>query len=334
MSTKVVDFLAESGGSNFTDLAPRPPTYGEENELQSNGGNSTKSGSSHKSHVSSKSHSSSRSGTSTKGDHSHSPATTPRKSNLEGVKALETMTGHVNVSLSEDSEVAAPLGFEPEGSAANSPPYSENGTPPHRKWAENLSFLLNDSEGVNLFRDFLENELAVGTEELDFWYACQGFKIRKDNPEDSLDHVTTDVQKIIYKHYVRNDSKVKCISKDVRKEIADKVSKCALDPCIFDVAQEEVENYMRTETYPAFLRSQSYVQYVQNYVDSPKSSPSSGSNSARPVSQSGLLPVVHEDRELDSVDFSGSILLPVKSSLVVKKTETVLPERHTETMVR
>jgi len=342
MTTKVVDFLNESGGSNFTATAARPPVYGEENELQSNGGNSTKSGSSHKSQVSSKSHSSSKSGTSTKGDHSHSPAMTPRKSNLEGGKSLDTGINKVESAMCEveENEMSAPLGFHPEGSAANSPPYSENGTPPHLKWAENLKYLLDDSEGVELFKDFMENELDGGSEELQFWFACQGLKRKIDSESlDNTDNTITNIQKAIYKRYVRSD-KVKCISKEVKREIADKVSsKSTLDHCIFDAAQEEVETSMRNVTYPAFLRSDYYVQYVQNYGDSPKSSVSSGSNSARPVSQSGLLPVVHEDKELETKHIREvcttlplASLHAMKAPSCSKRTEGGSSSRHSETL--
>lgn len=357
MTTKVVDFLNESGGNNFTETAPRPPPCGEENELQSNGGNSTKSSGSHKSHVSSKSHSSSRSGTSTKGggasgDHSHSPATTPRKSNLcqDGSnsalgKSAATSSNSANLSgdgvsnpgghhasLCEDGEEAAPLGFEPEGSAANSPPYSENGTPPHLKWAENLSYLLDDSEGVELFKDFMEHEWEGGSEELQFWFACQGLKRKLG--AGSLDGNITDIQKAIYKRYVRSD-KVKCISKEVKKEIAQKLSnKSSIDGCIFNAAQEEVEESMRSVTYPAFLRSEYYVQYVQNYGDSPKSSQSSGSNSARPISQSGLLPVLHEDKELENNDFVAPVppLPVINKPISAKRSDVISASKRTETV--
>lgn len=312
MATKVVDFLNESGGSNFTESAPRPPTYGEENELQSNGGNSTKSSNSHKSHNSSKSHSSTKSVTSTKGDHAHSPASTPRKSNLEVNKVSDSMTGTANTNCvkSEDGEAVAPLGFEPEGSVANSPHYSENGTPPHSKWAENLRFLLEDSEGVALFRDYMEHEMPGGSEELQFWFACQGLRKTITNSTD-LDHSISNIQKVIYKRYIRSD-KVKCISKTVKRAIAEKVScKNVLDPTIFDAAQEEVEKSMQTHAYPGFLLSHYYLEYLQNDTDSPKSSPSSGSDSARPVSQTGLLPVVHEDKELKNEDIHLSFHMPV-----------------------
>ncbi|KAK7482315.1 hypothetical protein BaRGS_00026443 [Batillaria attramentaria] len=289
MTSKVFEFLNDSGGSNFTETAPRPPVPGEENELQSNGGMSTRSSGSHRSN---KSYSSSKSATSAKGDVNHSPAATPRKSNLE--KGDVTITSHLQGFDNED--VNAPLGFEPEGSVAYSPPYSENSTPPHLKWAENLNHLLTDSEGVALFKDFLEQEQG-GADELQFWFACQGLKQKADTDDVSS------IVKVIYKTYVRVD-KVKCISKETKKEITDKITqKVKIDHCIFDAAQAEVENHLRTVSYAAFLNSDLYVQYVNNYAESPKSSHSSGSNSARPVSQSGLLPVLHEDKELAAEDY-------------------------------
>ncbi len=69
--------------------------------------------------------------------------------------------------------------------------------------------------------------------------------------------------------------------KETKQEISDKINKkMAVDQYIYDTAATEVESYMRNVTYPAFLNSDFYVQYVQSYGDSPKSSHSSGSNSA------------------------------------------------------
>lgn len=321
MTSKVFEFLNDSGGNNFTETAPRPPVPGEENELQSNGGMSTRSSGSHKSQLSNKSYASSKSAASTKGDVSHSPAATPRKSNLEkgDVTNLSLLHGF------EREDVEAPLGFEPEGSAANSPPYSENSTPPHLKWAENLHHLLADSEGVALFKDYLEREQG-GSDELNFWFACQGLKQKAETADVPL------IVKAIYKTYVRFD-KVKCISKETKKEITDRFSqKVKVDQCVFDAAQAEVENYLRNVSYSAFLNSDLYVQYVQNNADSPKSSHSSGSNSARPVSQSGLLPVLHEDKELNAEELNSSMGVPLISPKVSGgRRSDIISTRRTET---
>ena len=136
MSMEVRQFLNDSGG-NFTETAPRPPVFpGEENELHSNGGNSTRSSSSFKSHVSGKSHSSSKSAGSKGSDMSHSPAGTPRRSNLD--KNVSTISLSDSKLVTDHDKFLAPLGFEPEGSAvgfepessaASSPPFHENSTP-------------------------------------------------------------------------------------------------------------------------------------------------------------------------------------------------------------
>lgn len=289
---KVDQFLKESGGNNFTETAPRPPVPGEENETKSNGGMSTQSSGSHKSQVS---HSSSRSHCSKQGD--TNPAT-PRKSNLD--KTL-------SCSVEGCEEMDAPLGFEPEGSAANSPPFTENSTPPYLKWAENMNYLLEDWDGINLFRTFLDQE-GTGRYSLEFWLACKGLKIK-----DKKDSEAIQVIKVIQKKYIKSD-KLPYLKANTKHAIYEKL-KSGLDVMIFDEAQAEVEEFMRNNLYTLFIKSDLYVSYVQKGGDSPKSSnSSSGSNSARPMS--GPLPPLVEDIELqpDDINSSFSIGPPVSKS--------------------
>ena len=291
MSIEVHHFLSDSGG-NFTETAPRPPVPGEECELQSNGGTSTRSSGSHKSHLSGKSHSSGKSGVSHRSDHSHSPAAgTPRRSNLD--KTGGSLSCSVQALDSE--EIEAPLGFEPEGSAANSPPFTENSTPPYLKWAENLNFLLEDSDGVKLFRQFLEQEQCSSM--LEFLFACKGLKMLLPSEEKKIENLA----KLIYRKYIKGERL--SLKAEIRKDIADKLArKEGLNQNIFDEAQTDIENSIRNDTYPLFLKSDLYLQYVQNGGDSPKTSnTSSGSNSARPLS--GPLPTLHEGEELKQEDF-------------------------------
>ena len=310
MTTKVSEFLSDSGGNNFTETSIRPPVPGEENELHSNGGMSTRSSGSHHSN---KSYISSKSVTSNKLEATHSPAVTPRKSSLD--KGLHGV----------DGDVDAPLGFEPEGSTANSPPFSENSTPPHLRWAENLNFLLDDSDGVALFKEYLESEHG-SSDELNFWFACQGLKC-KANAGD-----VSNLIKVIFKTYVRFD-KVKCISKDTKRDITERLAnKAKFNSCIFNEAQTEVEAYLRDVSYPAFLNSDVYVQYVNNYVDSPKSSHSSGSTSVRPISQSGLLPVLHEDKELDTADITSAVSMSLSNCKLVGRRSDTQPLKRAEAL--
>lgn len=293
--SKVETFLLESGGDNFTKSTPRPPVIGEENELHSNGGMSTRSSGSHKSHLSSKSHASNKSICSTRSDVNQSPAATPRRSNKD--KSGTSLMSCSGTCL-DDEDMAAPLGFEPEGSAANSPPFTENNTPPYSKWSENLNYLLEDSDGVQLFRRFLEDE-GIGSSTIDFWFACQGLK--KKPPEE-----ITQIVKVIHKKYIKSD-KLPCISSDTKQLICDRVQRKFSDQTVFDSAQIEVEREMRNKIYPLFLNSDLYVQYIRKEAESPKSSSaSSGSSSTRPLSgaQSGPLPTVAEDKELNSSDIN------------------------------
>lgn len=287
MSSKVDQFLSESGGNNFTETAPRPPVPGEENEKESNGGMSTRSSGSHKSQVS---HTSGRSIGSNKGD--INPAT-PRKSNVDRVSAC-------NVSCAGqlfDDEMNAPLGFHPEGSVANSPPFTENSTPPYLKWAESLYTLLDDRDGVQLFKTFLQQE-GIGTSSVDFWFACRGLQNKIKN-EDYEKYVQ--VIKIIHKKFIKSD-KLPYVDINTKRKVTESIQS-EIDVTIFSEAQAQVEEYMKNDTYPLFLKSDLYIQYVSKEGESPKSSnSSSGSNSARPMS-SGPLPTLKEDQELQHDDF-------------------------------
>ena len=282
MSIELHHYLSDSGG-NFTEMATRPPVPGEENDRQSNGGNSTLSSGSYKSHLSA---------SSAKSENKMSPAVTPRRSNLD----------KTSTSLSYGCQYdEAPLGFEPEGSAASSPPFTESSTPPFLKWAENLNYLLEDRDGVKLYKDFLEQENCQHL--LSFWFACQGFKIMESKSK------LLDLAKVIYKRYIKSDKLN--IGLEFTKPISKRIKTEDIDSYIFDHAQAKVERIMREETYPVFLKSDLYVQYVDANGETPKSgnqstsNVSSGSNSVRPMS--GLLPTVTEDEELKDEDLNDSM---------------------------
>lgn len=307
MNLEVQKFL--DSGANFTESSPRPPVPGEENELQSNGGTSTRSSGSHKSHLSTKSHTSSKSSR-----NEHSPAATPRRSNLE-------RTGKtVGYGCREDE---APLGFEPEGSAANSPPFTENSTPSFLKWAENIQFLLDDSEGIRLFKQFLDQEQC--SNQLSFYFACRGFKLV--DPSDTGKVIS--LAKLIYRKYIKGDTLK--LNPDTKREIADKIKQNVVDQHLLNRAQQEVYTCMEGDTYPLFLKSDLYVQYVQNGGESPKTSnTSSGSNSVLPIS--GLLPTLPEGEELHPEDLdttaessSGTTITLTEDALRITRYQRSMP---------
>merc|ERR1719206_1500578 len=152
-------------------------------------------------------------------------------------------------------------GFEPEGSADVTPPFSEsnsaNSTPAYMKWAENLHNLLSDPDGVELYKNYLKTE-NVG-ELLDFWFACEGLKRLPSDQNEKIFQLI----KVINRKFLRR--KMVPIIEDTRKIIQDKIAeKSLIDQHIFDSAQIEVEDRMTRTTYRNFLASEMYLNYIQS----------------------------------------------------------------------
>uniref|UniRef100_A0A3Q3K3W2 Axin-1 n=1 Tax=Monopterus albus TaxID=43700 RepID=A0A3Q3K3W2_MONAL len=175
------------------------------------------------------------------------------------------------------------LGYEPEGSASPTPPYL--------KWAESLHSLLDDQEGIQLFRNFLCQEGCADL--LDFWFACSGFRKTSQEKRAKL-------AKAIYRKYIVDGSGIvsRQIKAATKSFIRDCVGRPHPDPAMFEQAQTEIQAMMEENTYPLFLKSDLYLEYTRTGGESPKpnasdQSPSSGP--AKPVP--GYLPTLAEDEE-------------------------------------
>ncbi|XP_062035669.1 axin-1 isoform X1 [Lepus europaeus] len=179
------------------------------------------------------------------------------------------------------------LGYEPEGSASPTPPYL--------KWAESLHSLLDDQDGISLFRTFLKQEGCADL--LDFWFACSGF--RKLEPCDGNEEKRLKLARAIYRKYILDSTGI--VSRHTKPAtksfIKDCVVKQQVDPAMFDQAQTEVQATMEENTYPSFLKSDIYLEYTRTGSESPKvcSDQSSGSGSGKGLS--GYLPTLNEDEE-------------------------------------
>ncbi|XP_036861402.2 axin-1 isoform X2 [Manis javanica] len=179
------------------------------------------------------------------------------------------------------------LGYEPEGSASPTPPYL--------KWAESLHSLLDDQDGINLFRAFLKQEDCADL--LDFWFACSGF--RKLEPCDANEEKRLKLAKAIYRKYILDNNGI--VSRQTkpatRSFIKDCIMKQLIDPAMFDQAQTEIQSTMEENTYPSFLKSDIYLEYTRTGSESPKlcndQSPGSGTGKGIP----GYLPTLNEDEE-------------------------------------
>lgn len=179
------------------------------------------------------------------------------------------------------------LGYEPEGSASPTPPYL--------KWAESLHSLLDDQDGIHLFRTFLQQENCGDL--LDFWFACSGF--RKLEPSDSKVEKRLKLAKAIYKKYILDNNGI--VSRQIKPATKSFIKDCVLrqqiEPDMFDQAQMEIQSMMEDNTYPVFLKSDIYLEYTTIGGESPKvySDHSSGSGTGK--GPPGYLPTLNEDEE-------------------------------------
>ncbi|XP_053132725.1 axin-1 isoform X2 [Hemicordylus capensis] len=179
------------------------------------------------------------------------------------------------------------LGYEPEGSASPTPPYL--------RWAESLHSLLDDQDGINLFRTFLKQEEC--SDLLDFWFACTGF--RKLEPCNANEEKRLKLAKAIYKKYILDNNGIvsRQIKPATKSFIKDCVVKQLIDPAMFDQAQTEIQSMIEENTYPLFLKSDIYLAYTRTGGESPKvySDQSSGSGTGKCMP--GYLPTLNEDEE-------------------------------------
>ncbi|XP_051244035.1 axin-1 isoform X2 [Dicentrarchus labrax] len=198
-----------------------------------------------------------------------------------------------NESLKCEASVATPrrpdldLGYEPEGSASPTPPYL--------KWAESLHSLLDDQDGIHLFRTFLKQEECADM--LDFWFACSGF--RKLEANEGNEEKKVKLAKAIYKKYILDNNGIvsRQIKPATKSFIKDCVMKLHIDPAMFDQAQTEIQTMMEENTYPLFLKSDIYLEYTRTGGESPKLYSDHSSVSGNGKGLSGYLPTLNEDEE-------------------------------------
>lgn len=152
------------------------------------------------------------------------------------------------------------LGYEPEGSASPTPPYL--------KWAESLHSLLDDQDGIHLFRTFLRREDRADM--LDFWFACSGF--RKLDPREGGEEKKVKLAKAIYKKYILDNNGI--VSRQIKAATKSFIKDCVLrlhvDPAMFEQAQTEIQTLMEGNSYPLFLKSDVYLDYTRAGGESPK----------------------------------------------------------------
>lgn len=68
-----------------------------------------------------------------------------------------------------------------EGMEYSGESYSQKSPPPCFKWATSLSVLLQDPDGVQLFKQYAESEGGIHADWLKFFFACEGLKQQGDS---------------------------------------------------------------------------------------------------------------------------------------------------------
>ncbi|XP_055939460.1 axin-2-like isoform X2 [Argiope bruennichi] len=182
--------------------------------------------------------------------------------------------------IDEDTSESETLKYEDTLRTSNPSP------PAPCKWAQSLQCLLNDVKGVDLFEQFLLQE-GHDTRSLSFYFACRGVKKTNCTDKDKL-------HKLISVLYDRKLKRICAVSPQTKQEIRHKLAtRTGVDLNIFDDAQKEVEQFMLNTTYPNFLSSDVYLNYLQSVEDGEIQEGEDHS-----TQEPSELPTVHEDIEL------------------------------------
>lgn len=132
---------------------------------------------------------------------------------------------------------------------------SKNSPPSYLNWALRLSYLLEDRDGVELFKKYVEEEAPAYNDHLNFYFACEGLKQQTD-PEK--------VKQIIGAIYRFLRKSQLSITEDLRRTIkAGLKNEIPLSPKIYDPLQQDVEKTINERIYPTFLGSEMYIEYIQ-----------------------------------------------------------------------
>ncbi|KAG6452107.1 hypothetical protein O3G_MSEX007469 [Manduca sexta] len=172
------------------------------------------------------------------------------------------------------------------GSSARSP-----ASPPYMRWAKSLHELLEDAEGVRLFRKFVGGAGGLHVDRLNFYFAVQG--LRQEYEPAKIRQVVSAIYKFLRKSQLAMPEELKLQVKQSLKDGSN------IEKTIFDNMEQEVTRAITETTYQAFLRSDAYVSYV-SAATQPLSSPdASPPYPSREAGAGGYgLATLHEGQEL------------------------------------
>lgn len=204
--------------------------------------------------------------------------------------------------------------------ASTSSPTHTSSSPSCLKWARTLSSLLEDRDGVELFKRYVESEGGIHSDRLKFYFACEGLK--QQNDPDKMKQIIGAIYRFLRKSELQVPEDIK---KAVKAGLKDEI---ILTPDLYDQMQQDVERIINDTTYQNFLQSEMYLQHVRDVqsalernsqlgfqfqqphamvtaaVTAASNSLTSSSasvisdNSTKYLSRSSTLPTLHEESEL------------------------------------
>ncbi|XP_026110734.1 regulator of G-protein signaling 3-like isoform X3 [Carassius auratus] len=121
------------------------------------------------------------------------------------------------------------------------------------KWGESLDKLLIHKYGLAAFRAFLRTEFSE--ENLDFWLACEDYKKIK-----SQSKMASKAKKIFAEFIAIQSCKEVNLDSSTREHTKENLQN--ISRSCFDLAQRRIYGLMEKDSYPRFLRSELYVDLV------------------------------------------------------------------------
>ncbi|XP_073806269.1 regulator of G-protein signaling 3a isoform X4 [Danio rerio] len=134
------------------------------------------------------------------------------------------------------------------------------------KWGESLDKLLVHKYGLAAFRAFLRTEFSE--ENLDFWLACEDYKKIK-----SQSKMTSKAKKIFAEFIAIQSCKEVNLDSYTREHTKENLQN--INRSCFELAQRRIYGLMEKDSYPRFLRSELYMDLVNQKKPSTTSTSSS-----------------------------------------------------------
>ncbi|XP_017770962.1 PREDICTED: axin isoform X1 [Nicrophorus vespilloides] len=154
------------------------------------------------------------------------------------------------------------------------------------EWARSLHCLLEDPDGVDLFKEYLKEEGKPHVDALEFWFACEGLREQSEPNR-------TQLIKFIYKRFFIKSALP--IGEDCKREVTRRVKSSEVQN-VYDEAQAQVERHINFTTYANFIKSDKYLYYIQT-VQNPTGGDLRSSREASLACSVDPLPIIYEDSE-------------------------------------